>query len=81
MTEEVLKMKMYDVRCPVCGTVNRNLYLEETDGLMECEHCQRVVQVMGLAEEVKTRENAASCRILEEKNKTADCRMVYRVAV
>ena len=29
----------YDVLCPICGKVNRSLYLEETDGWMECEHC------------------------------------------
>ena len=28
-------MNTYDVKCPVCGTVNHNLYLEETDGWME----------------------------------------------
>ncbi|MBO4384254.1 MAG: hypothetical protein J5854_02380 [Clostridia bacterium] len=32
-------MKQYDVKCPVCGTVNKGLYLEETDGRMICEHC------------------------------------------
>ena len=29
----------YDVACPVCGRVNRRLYLEETEGWMECEYC------------------------------------------
>ena len=32
-------MKQYDVKCPRCGYVNHNLYLEETDGWMECEKC------------------------------------------
>lgn len=32
-------MKQYDVKCPVCGHVNHNLFLEETDGWMECEEC------------------------------------------
>lgn len=32
-------MKQYDVKCPICGHVNHNLYLEETDGWMECEKC------------------------------------------
>ena len=32
-------MKTYDVKCPICGTLNKNLYLEETDGWMECEKC------------------------------------------
>ena len=39
-------MKSYDLRCPVCGTVNRGLYLEETDGWMECEKCGNVTQSM-----------------------------------
>ena len=34
----------YDIRCPVCGAVNRGLYLEETDGWMECEKCGNVTQ-------------------------------------
>lgn len=29
----------YDVACPVCGRVNHRLYLEETEGWMECESC------------------------------------------
>lgn len=32
-------MKTYDVECPVCGHLNHNLYLDETDGWMECEKC------------------------------------------
>ena len=32
-------MERYDVKCPECGTLNRNLYLEETEGWMECECC------------------------------------------
>ena len=34
----------YDIRCPICGAVNRGLYLEETDGWMECEKCGNVTQ-------------------------------------
>ena len=30
---------------PVCGTVNKELYLDETDGWMECEHCHNDVQL------------------------------------
>ena len=30
----------YDVACPICGRVNRRLYLEETEGWMECESCR-----------------------------------------
>ena len=39
-------MKSYDLRCPICGTANRGLYLEETDGWMECEKCGNVTQSM-----------------------------------
>ena len=38
-------MTAYNVECPFCGTVNHDLDLEETNGWMECEHCQQVVQV------------------------------------
>lgn len=46
--ESGLMMKQYDVTCPFCGTVNHNLFLEETNGRMECEHCHRDVQTIGL---------------------------------
>jgi uncharacterized Zn finger protein len=39
-------MKSYDLRCPICGTVNRGLYFEETDGWMECEKCGNATQSM-----------------------------------
>ena len=39
-------MKSYDLCCPICGAVNRGLYLEETDGWMECEKCGNVTQSM-----------------------------------
>lgn len=32
-------MVQYDVKCPVCGKVNKSLYLAETGGWMECERC------------------------------------------
>ena len=32
-------MRMFDRICPVCGCLNRELYLEETNGMMECERC------------------------------------------
>lgn len=35
-------MKQYDVKCPICGTVNKGLFLDETEGWMECEHCHTV---------------------------------------
>ena len=39
-------MKLYDVKCPICGTVNRKLVLEETAGWMECEHCKETVKAL-----------------------------------
>ena len=38
-------MKTYDVSCPCCGYRNKDLYLEETEGWMECEKCGEVTQV------------------------------------
>ena len=38
-------MRTYDVTCPCCGHRNINLYLEETEGWMECENCSEVVKV------------------------------------
>ena len=32
-------MKTYDVKCPVCGHLNLNLYLQDSKGSMECEKC------------------------------------------
>jgi hypothetical protein len=43
-------MKGYDKICPICGTLNKNLNLEETEGWMECEHCKEKV---GFIETVK----------------------------
>ena len=37
-------MKTYDVRCPACGRINRNVYLEETGGWMECDRCRKVTR-------------------------------------
>lgn len=34
-----VNMKTYDVKCPVCGSMNHSLYLEETEGWMECSCC------------------------------------------
>ena len=33
----------YDRVCPLCGTINRSLYLQETKGLYECEKCGHVI--------------------------------------
>ncbi len=45
-------MNNVDEKCPICGTVNRSLDLEETDGWMECENCGNAVQILKY---VKTR--------------------------
>lgn len=44
-------MKKYDVKCPICGTVNHDLYLEETNGWMECEHCHETSKTLGILPE------------------------------
>ena len=41
-------MNAKDAKCPICGTVNRSLDLDETDGWMECESCGSVVNVLGM---------------------------------
>ena len=37
-------MIQYDVKCPVCGKINKGLYLAETGGWMECECCGAIVE-------------------------------------
>lgn len=63
-------MNAKDVICPICGTVNRSLDLDETDGWMECESCKNVVQVL---EYVKTRHipiyRMADCNLLVPLNR------------
>ena len=34
-----------DVKCPECGTMNYSLYLEDTEGFMECSCCGCTVQL------------------------------------
>ena len=43
----------YDVVCPVCGRINRSLYLEETEGWMECEYCGNSAQDTSFQKMVK----------------------------
>ena len=45
-------MEQYDVTCPICGTLNKGLFLDETGGWMECEHCHTMV--MDVPEERRT---------------------------
>lgn len=35
-------MKLQNVKCPYCGAINR-VYLEETDGWLECDNCLQTV--------------------------------------
>ena len=44
----------YDVACPVCGRINRSLYLEETEGWMECEYCGNSTQDRSFQKIVKS---------------------------
>lgn len=37
-------MELYNASCPCCGHMNRNMYLEETEGFFECEACGQVVR-------------------------------------
>ncbi len=39
-------MKLYDISCPKCGMINRNVDLQETDGWLECEECRTVARVL-----------------------------------
>ena len=43
----------YDVACPVCGRINRSLYLEETEGWMECEYCGNSTQDLSFQKQVR----------------------------
>lgn len=44
-----MRMKRYNMACPFCGHMNKQMYLEETDGWMECEHCHKESKVMTFA--------------------------------
>lgn len=41
-----MQLKRYTKICPICATVNKDLYLEETNGWMECEKCHNIVKVI-----------------------------------
>ena len=40
-------MKGHTVKCPVCGTMNKSLFLEETEGTYECELCGYIGRIGG----------------------------------
>ncbi len=51
-------MERADVKCPLCGEMNRGLDLRETDGWMECEHCRTVIRlVRAEAEDIAAEQN------------------------
>ena len=39
-------MSNWHESCPYCGQRNENLYLDETDGLFECERCGLVTRIV-----------------------------------
>ena len=56
-------MKAVNVSCPVCGTLNRHLDLEETDGWMECEECGSVVR-FPFFDDTEERSGVRGCQLL-----------------
>lgn len=46
-------MKTYNEKCPFCGHLNKNLYLEETNGWMECEKCHQDTRVLYRSSDIK----------------------------
>ena len=63
-------MNAKDVKCPICGTVNRSLDLDETDGWMECEHCHNAVQILEYAKSRRVPVyQMADCNLLVPLNK------------
>ena len=46
-------MKTYDVKCPICGAVNKDLYLDETHGWFVCDKCDYDSQILAYANTVK----------------------------
>ena len=37
-------MATFNRVCPICGHLNMNLYLDDTDGWMECEKCRNITK-------------------------------------
>ena len=63
-------MNAKDVKCPICGTVNRSLDLDETNGWMECEHCHNAVQILEYAKSRRVPVyQMADCNLLIPLNK------------
>lgn len=43
--KEGIENEQENVRCPICGCLNKGLALDETHGWMECIKCKTVVQI------------------------------------
>lgn len=46
-------MERYDEKCPICGELNKGLYLKETEGWFICERCKNKVQLLKYSQKVK----------------------------
>jgi len=47
---------LYDKTCSYCGTINKNLWLGETEGCMECEYCLHITQFPGFQSKISDSE-------------------------
>lgn len=36
---------LYDAKCPVCGKLNKDMYLEETEGRFVCDKCGSEIEI------------------------------------
>ena len=52
-----MKIRAHDIACLIIGRVNRRLYLEETEGWMECEYCKAFPQYFPSANKPANRKN------------------------
>ena len=46
-------MNGYTVKCPICGALNKSLFLEETEGQYECEWCGHTGLIDGYRRKLK----------------------------
>ncbi|MDO4650008.1 MAG: translation initiation factor 2 [Eubacteriales bacterium] len=46
-------MSLYDAKCPICGCVNKDVDLRETEGWMECERCKEIVRFPQFQKSIK----------------------------
>lgn len=44
---------LYNEKCPICGTINKGLNLDETNGWFICEHCKGEVNNLTHCKTVK----------------------------